>query len=476
MATPTLSLVWKYYKSNQFAEAIETGRALLKIEPECHMAYHFIGLAKSKQGRHLEAEAAFRLAISLEPNNGPTFFLLGNALGAQERYEEAAECYAKGMALGQFEVDFHRNYAKLLLRLGRFAEAERELAHVFTNEPADKNSGYDLARILKHRQEYSAAADVYKKILDQDGEWLDARKHLWNCLLLSGRLKEGFAAYEERFAMKFVAKRSFPFPNWDGSDPLGLRLFVHAEQGFGDIIQMSRYIPLLAKRGARVTLECPPFIASLLEGILGLERLIWTGDELPPDLDAEISIMSLPHRFGAELDNIPADIPYIFSDAEKADEWKERLGLGYKIGLVWQGNPAFPNDAKRSFPLAAMAGLLALPKPRFFGLQKEHGREQMAEFPHITDLGPLLRDFGETAAVIANLDLLITCDTGLAHLAGAMGKPTWLALPYEPDWRWMAKRSDSPWYPSMRLFRQQREGEWEAVFAEMASNLPQVKV
>jgi tetratricopeptide (TPR) repeat protein len=476
MANPTLSLVWKYYKSNQFPEAIDTGLALLKIEPDCHMAYHFIGLAKSKQGRHLEAEAAFRLAIDLAPENGNNFLLLGNALGAQDRYEEAAECYAKGMALDEFDVDFHRNYARLLLRLGRFTEAELELRHIFSNEPTDKNSGYDLARILKHRQEYSAAADVYKKILEQDGEWLDAKKHLWNCLLLSGRLKEGFVAYEERFAMKLVEERSFPFPNWDESNPLGLRLFIHAEQGFGDIIQMSRYIPLLAKRGVRVTLECPPFIASLLESVLGLERLIWVGDELPSDIDAEISIMSLPHRFGTELESIPADIPYIFPDAEKADEWKEKLGDGFKIGLVWQGNPAFPNDAKRSFPLAAMAELLAAPKVRFFGLQKEHGREQMTEFPQIIDLGPLLHDFSETAAVMANLDLLITCDTGLAHLAGAMGKQVWLALSYEPDWRWMAKRSDSPWYPTMRLFRQPADGDWGAVFAEMTNNLPQVNV
>jgi Tfp pilus assembly protein PilF len=476
MANPTLSLVWKYYKSNQFPEAIETGRALLKIEPECHMAYHFIGLAKSKLGRHLEAEAAFRLAIGLEPKDGNNFLLLGNALGAQERYEEAAEYYAKGMALGQFEVDFHRNYARLLLRLGRFAEAERELHHVFTNEPTDKNSGYDLARILKHNQEYSAAADVYKKILEQDGEWLDARKHLWNCLLLSGRLKEGFAAYEGRFSLGMIGRRSLPYPNWNGEFAMGLRLFVHAEQGFGDILQMSRYIPLLAKKGVVVTLECFAAITPLLQDVLGVERLVLPDAKLPRDIDAEISIMSLPHRFSTELESIPADIPYIFPDAEKADEWKEKLGDGFKIGLVWQGNPAFPNDAKRSFPLAAMAELLAAPKVRFFGLQKEHGREQMAEFPQITDLGPLLHDFSETAAVMANLDLLITCDTGLAHLAGAMGKKVWLALPYEPDWRWMAKRSDSPWYPSMRLFRQPAEGEWGTVFAEMINNLPQVNV
>jgi hypothetical protein len=281
-------------------------------------------------------------------------------------------------------------------------------------------------------------------------------------------LREGFAAYEERFSLELVKKRPLPYPTWNGEFSLNLRLFVHAEQGYGDIIQMSRYIPLLAKKGILVTLECPPEISHLLDSVLGLERLIWSGDHLPTDIDAEISIMSLPHCFSTDISTIPADVPYIFPDVERVDKWKEVLGGGFKIGLVWQGNPSFPNDAKRSFPLTAMAPLLALPKIRFFGLQKDHGRENMEEFPAITDLGPHLHNFVETAAIIANLNLLITCDTGLAHLAGAMGKPTWLALPYEPDWRWMINRTDSPWYPTIQLFRQPTEGDWDSVFTMMA--------
>jgi Flp pilus assembly protein TadD len=471
MSIQTFSLVFELFNAKNYEAAADAARSLLKAEPDNHQAYFLLGLSKSKLKRHLEAEAAYRHAVALSPDDRRYYVCLGAALGEQERYEEAAEYYAKAVELGENDLDFRRTYARLLLRIGRLSEAEAELGYVFGENPEDKETGYDLARILKYRQEFSAAADIYKQILTIDSEWPEARKHIWNCLLLSGRLTEGFIAYEERFTLGFLTKRNLPYPTWNGEFTLGLRLFVHAEQGYGDIIQMSRYIPLLAKKGMRITLECPPFIASLLEGVLGLERIIWTGDDLPTDIDAEISIMSLPHRFGTELDTIPADIPYIFPDADKVDAWRERLGPGKKIGLAWQGNPSFPNDSKRSFPLAALAPLFTIPGSLFLSLQKEHGREQLEAFPQIIDLGPLLLDFGETAAIIANLDLFISCDTGLAHIAGAMGKPTWLALPYEPDWRWMVKRSDSPWYPSLRLFRQPSEGDWTSVFQNMAKAL-----
>jgi len=257
-----------------------------------------------------------------------------------------------------------------------------------------------------------------------------------------------------------------------GEDIAGRTILLYAEQGLGDTLQFVRYAPQVAARGARVLLEVQPPLVSVLSGLQGVERVIARGEPLP-DFDVECPLMSLPRAFGTTLGNVPT-APYLRPDSQRAAHWRERLrgGEGLKVGLVWAGNPRFPGDRLRSPRLEGLRAVLDVPGVRFFGLQKGPGREDLERVPvpdGFTDLGPEIDDFADTAAIMANLDLVISSCTGPAHLAGALGVPLWVVLPYSPDWRWLTAREDSPWYPTARLFRQSRVGDWADV-AERAAD------
>jgi hypothetical protein len=262
---------------------------------------------------------------------------------------------------------------------------------------------------------------------------------------------------------------------WDGRPLEGKTLLLHAEQGLGDTIQFLRYAALARQRGARVVVGCPKPLLPIVRTCRFIDQLV---DEITPamDFDVHCPLMSVPGLLKTTLENIPADVPYLFAAPDLVKQWRESLGglEGFKIGIVWRGGPAHPNDRARSIPLSCFEPLAALPGVRLFSLQKGTGAEQLQDmagrFP-ITEVGSRLEDFMDTAAVLANLDLLITCDTAIAHLAGALGVPVWVGLPLVPDWRWLLDRGDSPWYPTMRLFRQKEPGDWAGVFEQISSAL-----
>ena len=305
----------------------------------------------------------------------------------------------------------------------------------------------------------------------------------WNqalARLQMGQFEQGWPGYEWRWKCKeFGTLPPFRAPLWDGSPLDGRTILVHAEQGLGDTLQFIRYIPLVQKHGGRVIMMCQPPLCALLAHCPGIERLMPHGDA-PPEIDLHVPLLSLPRLLGTTLENVPADGPYLDAEPDLVEAWRHRLGAypGLKIGIAWQGNPKFRLDRVRSLPLAQFAPLASVPGVHLLSLQKGLGREQLAaperRFP-VTDLGGQLDEttgaFMDTAAVMKNLDLVITSDTSIAHLAGALGVPVWVALNVVPDWRWLLDRDDSPWYPTMRLFRQTRLGHWEDVFHCMAEAL-----
>jgi len=295
--------------------------------------------------------------------------------------------------------------------------------------------------------------------------------------LLAGNLVEGWAEYESRWnAGDFHSPRSdLPFPHWKGEDLRGRSILVYVEQGLGDMIQFVRYLPLLEARGARVSFSALPNLHRLFGSLPGSAELVSRVDK-ERQFDLQVALMSLPHWFGTTLANVPAAIPYLSPEAERSAFWRERIGAdGFRVGICWHGNQLLPD---RSFPLSALLPLSQIDGVRLVSLQIGDGADQLnrlAESMKVEFLGEAFDSgpdaFIDSAAAMANLDLVVSCDTSIAHLAGALGKPVWIALKYMPDWRWMLDRSDSPWYPTARLYRQPRAGEWGDVMKAMAADL-----
>ena len=290
--------------------------------------------------------------------------------------------------------------------------------------------------------------------------------------LQSGDLRRGFAELHWQYRCEGAVDPFFTGPGWDGSPLDGRTILLHDHQGLGDMLQFIRYATMVADLGGRVVVACSRPLGRLLKRCHGVADTFFRFNETPP-YDHQRVLMTLPELFGTTLDTIPATVPYLSADPADVSRWAEDVGgePGFKIGVAWQGNPNHNKDRERSFPVDFYEGLSRIPGVRLFSLQKGFGTEQLGGLNgrfRVTDLGSRTTDLLDTAAVIANLDLVIAPDTAVAHLAGALGAPVWVALPYAPDWRWMLEREDSPWYPSMRLFRQPRWGDWSAVFERIA--------
>ena len=296
----------------------------------------------------------------------------------------------------------------------------------------------------------------------------------------AGRLDRGWPGYEWRWRERGTEPPRFNAPPWDGSPPEGRTILLYAEQGLGDTIHFVRYAPIVQRLGGRVAVVCQRILVPLLSRCRGIDRLVPEGDPYP-GLDAHAALMSLPMILKTTLADIPADVPYLEAEPERVGRWRHELeGFSeFKIGIVWQGNPQFGMDQLRSIPLPAFAPIAGVPGVRLFALQKGPGSEQLRDMGDrlgaidlTARMDPSAGTFVEEAAALMSLDLLVTSDTAMAHLAGALGRPVWVALPFSADWRWMLDREDSPWYPTMRLFRQPAWGDWNSVFERIAAELP----
>lgn len=430
----------------QLDEAVASFQRAIGLDPSYVLAHNNLGIAFKEHGRLDEAAACFRVALDLSPDFSEAHNNLGTVLGEQARQDAAIACYRQAIGLSP-----------------GFAEAHNNLGTAFRSV-----------------QRLGEAAASYRRAIERDPGYADAHNNLAMTLLAQGDLAAGWPEYEWRWKTPHMAhaRRDFAQPQWRGGPAEGRTLLIHAEQGLGDTLHFCRYGPLAAARGLRVILEVPGPLARLLHSLPGINQIVARGEVLPP-FDLHCPMLSMPLALGTTIATVPNAVPYLHADAAEVAAWGTRLAAmdkpGRRLGLVWAGNSrrhsatgaAF--DARRSITLEHLASLLQVPGLHFVSLQKD-GPAAPADFG-LTNLMGEMADFADTAALIDNLDLIISVDTSVAHLAAALGKPVWLLDRFDPDWRWLLGRRDSPWYPTLTLFRQEQPGDWGAVIERVRAEL-----
>ena len=453
------------HQQGRLAESERIYREVLQQQPNHFGALHGLGVIAIQTGRPSRAIELIARAVALKPDFAEAYSDRGMALRTLHRLEEAVVCYDRAIALKPDYAMAHNNRGTALLDLNRPAEALASCERAIALKPdlaiAHFNRGNAL-RELKRPEEALASFDDAIALVP------DFAEANWNkslCLLLLGRFDQGWRLYEWRKRRNEpVATRSYPQPIWLGEqDIVGKTLFIWWEQGLGDTIQFIRYAKLVEARGAKVILSVQQSLTELLKQISPTIEIIGP-DDVPSNFDYHCPLLSLPLAFRTTLNTIPAQQPWLTANEKMRLAWAARLPSTTKrrIGLVWSGRTDHKNDHNRSIELQQLLPILT-PGAEFICLQNEVRAKDLValqQFGRIAYFGNDLKDFSDTAALLDLMDLVITVDTSVAHLAGAMGKPFWLLLPYDPDWRWLLDRDDSPWYPSARLFRQQQIGSW----------------
>lgn len=457
------------------AEAIYRGLlAGRPRDPEVLSALAFLRLCR---GHPSEAAQLVESALARHPNAPRLLGLRGLTLIRQWQFAEAEPFLARAFAGEPENHEIRGHYGRLLEHLRRHEEAVRVLAPVAFEHVENATSMAGALLNLGRNEE--ALPYVRFRVARQPND-VQAHVDLGIVLLQLGEYREGFRewAWATRIrSERWLMASPVPGPAWDGSGAIaGRRVLVNYEGGLGDTLCLARFLVPLAARGAVPLLRCQPALKALLQGLPGAAAVVGD-DEPPPFFDRQVPIVCLPMLLDTTLDNLPAEVPYLRAEPERIARWRTRIRPDRRltVGVVWSSSPD-PSNLGRSFPLRLLAPLASLPGVRLLALQKEHGREQLGDLPPgmvVEDLGPDLDAEGgaflDTAAVMTLCDLVISADTSSLHLAGALARPTWLAVKKVHDWRWLLRRDDSPWYPTLRLFRQEREGEWAPVFARMTT-------
>jgi len=464
------------------AKEAEAGyRQAVRLKPDFAEAHHNLGTLLREDGRLAEAERHYRAALRGQPGNPAWHCALGDTLRAQDRPEAAVACYRTALGLKPDYPEALNNLGNALRALDRPAEAEAAYRQALGLKPGFVDAQANLAILLMLDNRLDEAVEACRATLRLDPDHAVAHANLGVLLLRAGRLAEGWPEYEWRWRVGpeiGLQDRGFSQPRWTGEALGGRVLLIHAEQGYGDTIQFCRYLSLAAAYG-RVVLEVPRPLLRLLSDLPGIERIVATGDPLP-EFDLHCPLLSLPGVFGTTLDTIPATVPYLAADPSGAMVWRDRLAAlpGLRVGLVWAGNPARhvamaqAVDRRRSIGLAQLAPFAAIHGVTFVSLQKGEAAGAVPLSGMVVhDWTDELTDFADTAALVQALDLVISVDTAVAHLAGALGKPVWLLNRFDTCWRWLADRDDSPWYPTLRQFRQPRPGDWDSVLDEVRAAL-----
>ena len=458
------------------AEALRYLSAALKSNAGSSDVMSNLGLALHASGRFEEAIASYRNALCLAPGHPEILYNLGNACLELGRLDEALAAYDSALAGRPDHAGALVNRGNTWLRLNQpvnaIASFDAALAVLPGHPQILTNRGHALRRLDRPDE---ALVD-FAAALAAGPEFVEAQFEAAMTRLTLGDFARGWKQYEWRWKTAAFARqrRSFSAPLWLGNAPLaGKTILLHAEQGFGDTIQFIRYAPLLAGQGARVICEVQPELKPLMSQWPGV-AVVAAGEPLP-DFDLHCPLLSLPLALKTELATIPADVPYLAAPAERVAHWRERLPSdGPRAGFVWSGSATHKNDANRSIALARLAALFENPPLRCLGLQTElraADREVLRGLPDLTHLGDEIRDFADTAAIISLLDVVVSVDTAVAHLAGALGKPVIILLPHAADFRWMRQRKDTPWYPTAKLMRQPAFGDWDGVIAELSGEL-----
>jgi len=494
---------------------------LNSAEQACHQvlqAYddpefiYVLAVIKERQKDYTTARALFEKTIRNLPDRADILYNYGVVCQAEGDIESAVVMWQRAAALDPTMKDAHYNLGKAFSELKRLDEAEEAYRHVLSYSPDDAQSLYNLGNLkfqqddfkqaedllnratkaapswsdpwvnlgmaLSHQGRYAPAEQCFREAMNLNPENAEAHWNLALNLLLNGNYREGWPEYEWRFR-RDKWRSFYPYrhevPRWNGHPFQGRRLLVHDEQGLGDTLQFLRYLPMVKALGGAVILETKSKLLPLLKNLAGADEVVSRSPagKLNVDYDLYVPMLSLPAVFGTLWQTVPDRIPYLYADNDLVSTWAARLSppAGFKVGICWQGNPSYAADRQRSMPLKFFEPLARVQGIQLISLQKIHGLAQLADMPldlSIIDLGQELDEdtgvFMDTAAVMKNLDLVVTSDTAIPHLAGALGVPVWLLLPHPPDWRWGLKGDYYPWYPTMRIFRQRTSGDWEGLF------------
>ncbi|TAN71637.1 MAG: glycosyltransferase family 41 protein [Magnetospirillum sp.] len=421
-------------------------------------------------GRMEEAEHGFALAAQAMPGWASAHANLGAVLRRRGKPEAAVACYRRSLALEPDQAATLSNLGNALRDLGRLTEAETALARAVELEPGNSGFLYNFALVLRDRRRMDAAAAMLERIAAAQPDNAEVEWDLALTRLYQGDYLRGFAGYEARLRLARNPARPFSGERWDGGDIAGKTILLTSEQGFGDALQFARYVPLLAARGARIVLECLGELAELFAGLAGLARLIEKGTP-PPPYDVWAPMASLPHLMATTFATIPAAVPYLTAPPRPHLAMPRLPGTALTMGVVWAGKTT-PRD--RSWPLEELIPLLENPRITAYSLQLGPRGTDLARLGVnrlMIDAAPALASFADTAAVMERLDLIVTIDTSAAHLAGALGRPVWVLLRHISDWRWQDEPATSPWYPTMRLFRQPDPLDFKTPVAELAGAL-----
>lgn len=480
------------HQRGEHGQACEIIRRAIQVDRKSAAYHNSLGLALLSLGRNDAAVAAFRRALSLDRAYAEAHGNLGNAMMNEGRTEEAERCYRRAVAVRPDYAAGYNNLGGALRKQGRLDAALAAYREALARKPDYPAAVCNLGRVMQQLGQHDEALAHYDRALRMDPALAEAHANRATVLLALGRLREGWEEYEWRWRVKgfTTPRRDFGRPLWDGAELGGRSILIHSEQGLGSAIQFARYAGLVASRGGRVIVECQRPLTRLFASLaldpkapvahlgahLGV-RIVAKGDPLP-DFDVHAPLMSLPHIMGTSLDTIPREVPYLSVDGALDELWRQRSTAWPRprVGLVWAGNRRHDNDANRSMPAERLAPLLSEPGISFVNLQIGPAATDLARLPltrdrRYYDPGPEIADFADTAAIIGHLDLVISVDTAVAHLAGALARPVWLLVPFVAEWRWLLERDDSPWYPTMRLFRQRAPGDWAELIGRVRTAL-----
>jgi tetratricopeptide (TPR) repeat protein len=464
-----------YRNKGELDESIRNFQKAIELNPKFIDAYYNLGIALQDNKQINEAIVCYQEALQLNPSLFYVFYNLGNAFKYKGQFDKAIDCYQKVLKLNPSFIPAYINLTSTFRDNGQLDDAVTICQKALVINPSSLETYVNLGTALQDKGQLDEALDCYRKVLNVDSNFAEAHWNMSLVLLTLGNYMEGWKEHEWRWKLKDYIKCSISKPLWDGYDIQGLTILLYDEQGYGDSIQFIRYVSLVAQRGARIIVSCKKELKTLFQNIEEIDKVIAYGNQLP-DFDIYCPLLNLPLVFNTTLENIPAKTPYINVEPELARKWRNKIQLDnskLKVGLVWATGEGELQKIK-SFPLIIFSKFAKLSDVTFYSLQKGVAAEQAKNPPKgmkLFDYMGEVNDFADTAAIIESLDLVISADTAVAHLAGALGKPTWIMIPIVPIWQWMLHREDSPWYPTVKLFRQPSSGNWESVIANVQNNL-----
>ena len=460
----------------RFEDALQSFDRVIRLKPDFAEAYSNKGKVLQKLERREEALQSYDRVIRLKPDSAEAHIDRGNLLQDLKRFDEALPSYDRTIQLKADFAEAYNNKGNVLRELDRLEEALNCFDRAIQLKPDFAEAYYNRGNTLRDLKRMDDASRSYDLAIELKPGLAYA---YWNkaiLKILTGDYEEGWKLFEWGWETKQRGtRRDFKQPLWLGTESIANKtILIHAEQGLGDVIQFCRYLPMIEKLGAKIIFEIPASLMTLISTLKCNCEIAERGKSLP-DFDVHCPIMSLPHAFKTTLQTIPSEIPYLYPDKAKQAVWKQKLGIKrhLRVGLAWSGSPAHLNDRNRSIELRSFKALFDMPV-EFHSLQKEYKEEDkrfLNELAQVQNHQKDFADFSDTAALIAEMDLVISVDTSVAHLAGALDKPVWIVLPFNPDYRWMLDRADSPWYPTATLIRQTASGEWDGIISDIRNRI-----